>query len=311
MSEGGKSGSRKVRKTGSKKSEVGSPKSEEENNSAPDSYRDDMPRSAIKEELPTENSKLPTETMEVHHHPQLHHEKKPWKEYLLEGLMIFLAVTMGFFAESLREHISNKEKTAEYMQSLLVDMKTDTANINEYLTRESKKVAAYNSLLDYLKKPLRHDTAFLSKFYNAAYFIIGRNGMTFTDRIIGQLKNSENFRVINNSKIADAITVYSSGTTYVNYLSGVDDHFAYESQEQARLLINFEVFRTALQTGKPIFDNTIDLIGSDPHAIQQFVNSIYLRIQIENTLTTAIGWQKQEAIALIALLKKEYKLKDE
>ncbi len=32
-------------------------------------------------------------TMEVHHHP--HVEKKNFKEYLLEGLMIFLAVSMG------------------------------------------------------------------------------------------------------------------------------------------------------------------------------------------------------------------------
>ncbi len=34
--------------------------------------------------------------MEVHHHP--HVEKKSFKEYFLEGLMIFLAVTMGFIA---------------------------------------------------------------------------------------------------------------------------------------------------------------------------------------------------------------------
>lgn len=39
--------------------------------------------------------------MEVHHHP--HVEKKNFKEYFLEFLMIFLAVTLGFFAESLRE----------------------------------------------------------------------------------------------------------------------------------------------------------------------------------------------------------------
>jgi hypothetical protein len=37
--------------------------------------------------------------MEVHHHP--HVEKKSFKEYLLEGLMIFVAVTMGFFAETI------------------------------------------------------------------------------------------------------------------------------------------------------------------------------------------------------------------
>jgi len=42
--------------------------------------------------------------MEVHHHPEV--EKKGFKEYLLEGLMIFLAVTMGFIAENIRENIS-------------------------------------------------------------------------------------------------------------------------------------------------------------------------------------------------------------
>jgi hypothetical protein len=41
--------------------------------------------------------------MEVHHHAGV--EKKNFKEYFLEFLMIFLAVTMSFFAESLREHM--------------------------------------------------------------------------------------------------------------------------------------------------------------------------------------------------------------
>jgi len=48
--------------------------------------------------------------MEVHHHPDLHHKKKNFKEYFLEFLMIFLAVTLGFFAESIRENISNHHK---------------------------------------------------------------------------------------------------------------------------------------------------------------------------------------------------------
>jgi hypothetical protein len=46
--------------------------------------------------------------MEVHHH--LHVEKKNFKEYFLEFLMIFLAVTLGFFAENIREGISNHNK---------------------------------------------------------------------------------------------------------------------------------------------------------------------------------------------------------
>ena len=48
--------------------------------------------------------------MEVHHHPHVPNHAKPWKEYLLEGLMIFLAVSLGFIAENIREHISEQNK---------------------------------------------------------------------------------------------------------------------------------------------------------------------------------------------------------
>src|SRR5882757_1923638 len=50
------------------------------------------------EQLQTANLKRPTETMEVHHHPEV--ERKIFKQYVLEGLMIFLAVFMGFIAEN-------------------------------------------------------------------------------------------------------------------------------------------------------------------------------------------------------------------
>jgi hypothetical protein len=50
--------------------------------------------------------------------PDLHHKPKPWKEYLLEGLMIFIAVTMGFIVESIRENISAREKENEFTYGL-------------------------------------------------------------------------------------------------------------------------------------------------------------------------------------------------
>ena len=39
--------------------------------------------------------------MEVHHHGHVHADKK-WKEYLFQFLMLFLAITLGFFVENLR-----------------------------------------------------------------------------------------------------------------------------------------------------------------------------------------------------------------
>jgi hypothetical protein len=70
--------------------------------------------------------------MEVHHHPDLHHEKKKWKEYLLEFLMIFLAVTLGFIAENIREYISEHERAKDFAGSMLRDLQTDTAQLRTY-----------------------------------------------------------------------------------------------------------------------------------------------------------------------------------
>jgi hypothetical protein len=73
-------------------------------------------------------SPLTTEEMEVHHHPKV--EKKNFKEYFLEFLMIFLAVTMGFFAENLREHFADKTKEHEFIVSLKEDLVSDTTQFN-------------------------------------------------------------------------------------------------------------------------------------------------------------------------------------
>lgn len=70
--------------------------------------------------------------MEVHHHPDLHHEKKKWKEYFLEFIIIFLAVTLGFIAESLRESISEHERAKVFAASMLKDLGEDTTQLKPY-----------------------------------------------------------------------------------------------------------------------------------------------------------------------------------
>ena len=75
-------------------------------------------------------------SMEVHHHP--HVEKKSFKEYLLEGLMIFLAVSMGFIAENIREYIVEKRQVKEYMIQLVENLKYDTTRINRNNTLNLK-----------------------------------------------------------------------------------------------------------------------------------------------------------------------------
>src|ERR1700759_5616034 len=73
--------------------------------------------------------------MEVHHHPKV--EKKNFKEYFLEFLMIFLAVTLGFFAENVREHLGDASKETEYMSAMFEELKSDTVEYNKALDKIS------------------------------------------------------------------------------------------------------------------------------------------------------------------------------
>ena len=69
--------------------------------------------------------------MEVHHHPLV--EKKGFKEYFLEFLMIFLAVTLGFFAENIREKITEHKRAKIYAGTMLNDLRSDTSALKFYI----------------------------------------------------------------------------------------------------------------------------------------------------------------------------------
>src|SRR6202162_5030093 len=85
--------------------------------------------------------------MEVHHHPDVHHKRKNFREYFLEFLMIFLAVTMGFFAENIREYFSDNGKEKQYLELLVDDLKKDTAALNYSIRRLQFNIENGDSLV--------------------------------------------------------------------------------------------------------------------------------------------------------------------
>jgi hypothetical protein len=88
-----------------------------------------IPNEGIRDSTPSQ-TKTRSADMEVHHHPEL--EKKSLKGYLLEGLMIFLAVTLGYFAENIRENYTEHERAEVYASSMLKDLEADTSQLRTY-----------------------------------------------------------------------------------------------------------------------------------------------------------------------------------
>jgi hypothetical protein len=149
--------------------------------------------------------------MEVHHHPDLHHKEKPWKEYLLEGLMIFVAVTMGFFAESLREHINDHEKEQKYIAALKTELKSDTASYNLSLTQIFYLRPLIDSLFLNASEPARYNYTIRGKWNTPIneHVVVYVPGLA----IIQQLKSSGDLRLVDRKDIGAKIIDYE---TYIN-----------------------------------------------------------------------------------------------
>ena len=164
--------------------------------------------------------------MEVHKHPHHVTHKKKWGEYLLEFIMLFLAVFLGFIAENIREHYVENEKTREYAQSLYDDLKADTATIqrtyNEKEWIQSKFDSAENILSS---NDLRNNNEFI---YYVERYVSFNDIFTSQDVTYQQLRSSGNFRYIKD------IALYKSITDYYNLYSryqSIDGRFGYTENE--------------------------------------------------------------------------------
>ena len=125
--------------------------------------------------------------MEVHHHPDLSHKKKKFKEYFFEFIMIFLAVTMGFIAENIRERISDRNKEKEYIESLVQDLKTDTAVAGKKIEAITSQMYGLDTLEILLTPEVNKNDSAVYICYQQRLSLYNENTMDFSNRTITQL----------------------------------------------------------------------------------------------------------------------------
>ena len=88
--------------------------------------------------------------MEVHHPHHPTHKKK-WSEYIIEFVMLFTAVTLGFFAENIREGIAENKKKKELLIAVAEDFNKDIKQIEFHKQFDLNKIKI-NVLKVWVKK---------------------------------------------------------------------------------------------------------------------------------------------------------------
>ena len=251
--------------------------------------------------------------MEVHHHP--HVEKKAFKEYFLEFVMIFLAVTLGFFAESLREHINDNEKREQYIQSLVEDLQSDTARMNDIIQFDEAKITGLNSMYqcyDTVTSNL-NETSCMGLLIK--YTKVNRPFFS-NDRTIRELANAGGYRLLEKED-ADSILAYER-----MYRDDYDFQATVyqEAQDNVRNtlneLANFKVVSplenvsslNGVDTGSTSLNGPL-LFSADRTLLNKWFNQLQLYLRVTKAQSVLLNSLREKAVNLIDFYKSKHHLK--
>ena len=135
--------------------------------------------------------------MEVHQHT--HTPRKKWTHYFWEFLMLFLAITLGFFVENKREHYIEQLRVKEFARSLAADIARDTANMTYIINRINIQVKNTDSLAAYLKSRKLQEIRNIDLF---TFTILDRYpAYRWSRSSLEQIKNSGSLRYFDDTMV--------------------------------------------------------------------------------------------------------------
>jgi hypothetical protein len=156
--------------------------------------------------------------MEVHHHS---HKPKNWKEYITEFIMLFAAVTLGFFAENYREHTIIEHRMQENYQSIVVDLLQDNVkidSINKFANEKGTNLITLSHFLYAFKKKSITENQLIDSIQNMGslpiYSTLFINNTTFKN-----MQSSGLLSYVSNKKLKEKLSYY-----YEVHFKQINDH---------------------------------------------------------------------------------------
>jgi hypothetical protein len=256
----------------------------------------------------TINPNQESENMEVHKHPHHVTHKKKWGEYLLEFIMLFLAVFLGFVAENIREHEVEKSRTKELATTLIADLKKDSGQIRVLSEYRTMRLQYIDSFLQMINKPLSQIDRL--SFYRAARRIQDTKTFIPATGTIQELKSAGYLRYFINTNLASLLAEYDA------------IYSACEADEKVEYDVIYNRYYTALlhsteaKSVDSLFNYTQDIKGTGISVIKsedlnelvkivtlvKHCNSIFIREK--GTYDNL----KNKEIEIISYLRKEFEV---
>jgi len=242
--------------------------------------------------------------MEVHHHT--HSARKKFRHYLFEFFMLFFAVFCGFMAEYFLEHTIEHQREEQFIQSMISDLKDDTARIEKVIHYNQKQLLAQDTLLNLIYTHPSHPDSIANMYRLFSKAALNYEMMVFTDRTMSQLKNSGGMRLIRKQSVSDSIMNYDAG------IKGCEIQFRLveDSWKDANTYA-YQLFdlRKIMKRTDPVLGNIpYTFVSNNNEIFTNYSNRLLMFSGIIRGYTQNLITQKTAAERLIHFLEKQYGL---
>ncbi len=244
--------------------------------------------------------------MEVHHHHHESPEHKKWHHYFWEFFMLFLAVTLGFLVENMREHIVEHRRELQYVRSYVEDLHEDIYQLDSMISRFKKRNVMIDSLTFMLESPD------IDKYGNDIYYYARLLTLNFpffsTDRTIQQLKNGGNLRLISKQDVSNAMMNYDRKVRWLEFIRAREEDYVRDYVPWLEEVCDSRVFNKMTLPGlgftRP--DGNPHLLKKDKATILEFIGKLHFLKSAGTYLMINYQASLQTANETLAVIKKEY-----
>lgn len=250
--------------------------------------------------------------MEVHHHG---HVPKKLNEYITEFLMLFAAVTLGFFAENLREHSIEKERELKFIEIVHEDLLNDIRDLDTISKAYEIRLKREDTLLNLLSNgPIKrtNDLYYLARLNSIrVFFHHSKNGFQ-------QLKNAGGLRLIEDIDVIKKIQSYENDVEEMDELQKLTEQLLMNYREKMATIFDGKVFKNMMvnpssrvieeRFKRPV--NHPALLNAHPAELNEYLNkTLYVHNNNLGILTRAKDL-KNAAIELDKLLIETYHIQE-
>ena len=248
--------------------------------------------------------------MEVHHHPIAigsHTARKKWTHYFWEFIMLFLAVTLGFFVENQREHYIEHRREKQFIRTLIEDLRSDTLQRTTTIADRSQKENMIDSIVFFLNSPDFSKQG--SNIYYWGYSVLRPSRFFPNDRTIQQLKNAGNMRLIRKMNVSDSIMAYDHQIKRLQEIISEENDIRVQFRQSAKKLFDGNTLFSIVDKEMPGFfrpPGNPALANDDKATINEFLVTLQMTQHVMRAGRRNQVRLKSMATDLIAFLKQEY-----